>query len=79
MDALYVYPNPASDEICIRFNTETTSPILLFNASGQCVKRVQSVNAPLMRLDVSDLAPGVYSLVLVGENAAKYSQTLVIE
>lgn len=79
IEELAVYPIPATDEICIRFKTETTSPILLFNASGQCVKRVQSVNAPLMRLDVSDLAPGVYSLVLAGENAAKYSQTLVIE
>ena len=52
-----VYPNPANDFITV--NGITQSQVTILDISG---KTVSSVNAMQQRIDVSQLAPGVYFL-----------------
>jgi hypothetical protein len=64
-DDLLMYPNPAQKEITVSgFNS--TGTIQFINAQGQCVKSVtinNLVDNKKLLIEVSELNPGIYSLV----------------
>jgi hypothetical protein len=68
---LNFFPNPAHDQITI-FLSESKAIVQcdIVNASGQIVRKVQLTRQNTV-LDISDLAPGIYSLrVLSGTSAS---------
>jgi hypothetical protein len=72
-DILSVYPNPASDHLNIALKAEfkTSVEIAIYNTTGQLVRKFSKVNANNtneLRLDISDLTPGVYMLRILDEN-----------
>lgn len=65
----YVYPNPGSDAIEILLLDEDgrrmiVKEVAFLNSLGQSVKK-KSCNASSLKMDVSDLAQGVYTIRLV--------------
>ncbi|MBY5956648.1 T9SS type A sorting domain-containing protein [Membranicola marinus] len=63
---LALYPNPARHELRLR-NTSDFTPSLyrIFSSTGQEIKRM----TPSGQIDISDLTPGQYILVLEGKHA----------
>ncbi len=59
-----IYPNPASDNIVISNTQNTTDKVLIsiLNFEGKLVKYNSFQNQDLIRLDVSTLAKGIYTL-----------------
>ncbi len=70
---LRIYPNPASDHLNIALKAEfkTSVEIAIYNTTGQLVRKFSKVNANNtneLRLDISDLTPGVYMIRILDEN-----------
>ena len=70
---LSVYPNPASDHLNIALKAEfkTSVELAIYNTTGQLVRKFSKVNANNtneLRIDISDLTPGVYMLRITDEN-----------
>lgn len=62
-----VAPNPAADVVTIRTGIGAMLTLQLIDARGSIVRNVNSTAADgNHRLDVSDLAPGMYRLVITG-------------
>ena len=68
--SLTVYPNPSLDILTVSYELESQSTVLLdvYNLAGQTVysknKGTQTACLQTATLDVSDFAPGMYSLAL---------------
>lgn len=59
-----IYPNPASNELALSgTGAWANSPVSIFDVTGKLVLSTQS---RIGKVDVSDLVPGVYQLVVVG-------------
>ena len=74
-ESLKVYPVPASSFVTIE--VEGMKTINVYNALGQLVKSVLVINASEVRLDVSELAFGVYFVEALDNNGMKKSGRLV--
>ena len=78
------FPNPASSITSFRYriNQRAAVQIQLINAQGQAVKKIlQSVQSPgekQLTIDVSDLRPGIYHMVLQ-TGSFKTSKSLLIK
>lgn len=71
--ALNVYPNPASDQLNVMLNAEFKLPadISIYNSMGQQVQHYSSVkvsDAQALKIDITNLKPGVYTLRIENEN-----------
>jgi hypothetical protein len=72
---LLAYPNPAIDYLIL--NTATADDLVICDVHGKCVFRQQ---APLSTvIDVSQLHPGVYLLLLQQNGAAEFQRFLKVE
>lgn len=60
-----MYPNPATDVLTIEFNASTPSAIEMYDATGKLVLSIQQVNGPKVQVDVTALAPGLYTLRMI--------------
>ena len=58
------YPNPVTDKVIIRTATALPGQIILFNSSGQAVKRAH-ISSLETTLDVSSLARGTYYATII--------------
>lgn len=64
-----VYPNPSSSSALIQFNsTITNGELNVYNQFGQKVRTVPNVAGDKLRIDTSELPPGLYSLYLSESN-----------
>lgn len=75
-----IYPNPATDYVYVRTGVDTDASVKVYSASGALVwsasNVVVSLNSPL-KIDLSDIAPGVYTLSLEtarGSYKSKFSK-----
>ena len=70
-DIFTLYPNPAGDVINIAFdNHEPVNGVAeIFSLDGKLMKRVENLNQPLNRIDVSNLPQGVYVITFRSERA----------
>lgn len=67
IDAVAIYPNPATDTLTIHVNAEMTiQTILIFNRLGQKI-----IDTTLTTIDVSQLPAGTYFLKLITQNGQK--------
>ncbi len=59
---LRVVPNPATDYVLIKSAgiTALTGTYRVWSHIGTCVREVQATDASMLRIELSDLAPGVY-------------------
>lgn len=72
-DALSLYPNPASDQLNIELNAEfkTLADISIYNNLGQKVQHYSNAKGSktqTLKIDISNLKPGVYTLRIENEN-----------
>ena len=67
-----VYPNPASQNLTVVINTFESADIILTNVLGQEMKRVHNENSmhgkQLIKMDISNMAKGVYFVSLSNSN-----------
>jgi hypothetical protein len=61
-----IYPNPAAESLQIITGENNTEPVQLriINSNGQIIKEIELYNQ--QPLNISDLAPGVYSIHFMG-------------
>lgn len=60
------FPNPASNCFTVKFEKEMKGTLMIFDATGRTVKSVQLSNTTNTQVNVSDLAPGLYSISIPG-------------
>jgi hypothetical protein len=68
-----VYPNPAFDVLNVVFNADfkSLSDVSIYNNMGQLVLQnleIKSSNTSQLKIDISTLSPGVYTLRIKSEN-----------
>jgi hypothetical protein len=81
---LWVFPNPASDYLQVQYQLLEASPvtITLYNTLGQAVaepfnpNETQASGAYQVRLDIADIQPGIYWLV-IQTNEGRQSKRLI--
>jgi uncharacterized surface anchored protein len=61
-----IYPNPTEDVLNIRTNTFENVTYTLYDAQGKLIMQ-DNLSAGQTSIQVSELAPGVYSLTLNNE------------
>jgi PKD repeat protein len=71
-----IYPNPASDYLIVEAAQRTDNTIFLINSLGQTVKS-QSIESFPVIIDLSDVRPGVYTVILNG--TTHYTDMLIVE
>lgn len=78
---LFVYPNPAKDFINVRIpqDISATAKIVIYNISGSVIS--QQAVSPLQyaKIDVSSLANGMYSVAILDNGHATYSQVFQVQ
>lgn len=79
--AFEVFPNPASGQVSlVRPSVREEAQVELFDLAG---KRVLGdkwrTGTPVLRLDVSQLGPGMYSLIVITNDGNRTHRALVIE
>ena len=77
-----IYPNPASDHIRIRMNSNLNDVmhLKLYNSTGQLVARSSiAPNAIEASIPVNHLAEGMYQLVVTGKNDVTVSQKVLVK
>lgn len=57
-----VFPNPTTSELNIQVGANENGVIRIFNANGQMVRSFNNFNNGITKVDVSDLANGVYDV-----------------
>jgi hypothetical protein len=61
---LHVGPNPTSDYVIIKRSgvASLTGTYRVWSHIGQCVREFRATDASTLRIDLSDLAPGIYHI-----------------
>lgn len=75
-NSLYIYPNPAENNITIELKDGYNS-LICYNMLGEVVKSVNSISESISNLDVSDLPKGIY-LINIQKGDFSFSEKLVI-
>jgi hypothetical protein len=77
-----VFPNPASEEVSIRWSAEfgRRAAVSVMDMAGRAVVlgRYPAVQGTTSRIDLQRLFPGMYQLIVVGENGQRASAPLSI-
>jgi len=63
-----VFPNPTTSELNIQVGANENGEIRIFNANGQLVRSFNNFNNGTTKVDVSNLANGVYEVQYQNEN-----------
>ncbi len=70
-----IYPNPATQTVNFVMDNTGDYVVYLYNSTGQIVKSLR-VSSDIIRLNVSELASGIYNVRIVGNNAV-YTGTFI--
>lgn len=81
-DAINIYPNPADNELFVKFSNPVDEPILLrlYNSQSNVVMSIKSASSDArdeFRFDTSALANGVYFLRITMGNATDTRKVLI--
>ncbi|NRA12342.1 MAG: T9SS type A sorting domain-containing protein [Crocinitomicaceae bacterium] len=77
IENLEVFPNPASTSFTVKSPPQDSYEILIVNGMGQIVKRISVVGTN--SIDVSDMSPGIYTLIFNDGGMPVGSYRLVIQ
>ena len=70
--AMFVaFPNPVMDQLTVKLAANTNGNLMLFNAQGALVMNVQLAQQSQITLDLSELATGVYTLMVQDQAGVK--------
>jgi hypothetical protein len=75
---LYVYPNPARNEIFVSIPQDKGN-LAITDLSGRTVLHRNSLEAGTVSIDISDLADGIYMITLTNGNDCLKSRLVVQE
>ncbi len=70
------YPNPTADMLVVKMANATTGMLMVFNAQGALVMKVQVSQQSQVNLDLSEMATGVYT-VMVQDQQGVHSMPVV--
>jgi hypothetical protein len=65
------FPNPAMDQLTVKLAANTNGNLMLYNAQGALVMNVQMAQQSQIILDLSELATGVYTLMVQDQDGVK--------
>ena len=74
---IQVFPNPTSDFLFIKNDKNTQNELYLFDASGKLLRRVQ-LESSTQKIDLSDLANGLYFYQIRVENQVVKTEKIVV-
>ncbi|MEX2596538.1 MAG: M4 family metallopeptidase [Salibacteraceae bacterium] len=77
MTSLNIYPNPANNILNVSCNIESTQTLKLYTLGGVLIKEARIVGGS-HSLNVSNLASGVYTLALSGQNADLRRKVVIV-
>jgi len=73
-----VYPNPASEQLCIELPDLSDYQVAIYTLPGKSVQTCKSNHAKTVFINIADLAPGMY-LVKIGNTQTSVVKRIVIE
>lgn len=74
MTGISVYPNPASSKINIKNDNELQiDKVMILNLNGKIALQTQNISA----INISNLSPGIYSLIILFSNGQAYQEKIV--
>ena len=76
-DSLHIYPVPSSSFVTI--DVEGMQTLNLYNAMGQFIRSISVDRASEIRIDVSQMAPGVYFIEAMDQNGHKKAGRFVVQ
>ena len=74
-EEMLMYPNPASDKVCLKLPGTNTKQILILDDKGREVASFEAVN--MLRIDVSNLEAGIY-FINIRTNQMAITKRLVV-
>ncbi|MEN9968587.1 MAG: hypothetical protein RIR94_765 [Bacteroidota bacterium] len=74
-----VYPNPASEQVIVAFENNTSATLNILDATGRLVytEQINEVGSMLLPVDVSELASGSYTVQLINTNQVGVKHLLI--
>jgi len=69
--AIKVYPNPATNELFIEFENEVYNQIAIADISGRTVISINDNQLESVKIDIAQLAGGVYTIQFANEKNIK--------
>lgn len=82
VDFMAVYPNPANGSLSIAYKSNTDVTIIFTNVMGQQMKQFKQLSTSgtqqNVKMDISDLAKGVYFISITGENKTSKVYKVII-
>ena len=73
---LNIFPNPASEEVTVRFSNEVHYSITMHNAIGELLFQTRN-NSPELKLDIAALRKGIYFITLTDNEGNKVTRKIV--
>lgn len=73
-----VYPNPSNGSVSFE-NAKNVSVIQVFNMLGEKLKEIDYRSQNSNTIELSDLNPGMYSLLLIGEENQKAVKRVILQ
>lgn len=77
--SVLLWPNPARDEVAVRFATEVTGTVEAIGADGRVARSWPTSTSALITLELVGLAPGAYALRLRGDTGTRALGTVMKE
>ncbi|MGB0391275.1 MAG: CotH kinase family protein [Salibacteraceae bacterium] len=78
VENLELFPNPASEQITLKWNTETDLEIKILDSKGVLVYQNNPIYSNSLNIDVGSWSTGIYHLIITGSNGTAKSQTFSI-
>lgn len=80
LTGMMLYPNPARDEIYIKWTSKAfNGELKIFTSLGQCLFSKSCLNVSELQIPCSNWSRGQYSIVWIAEDGNRYFQRLLLE
>ncbi|MEM9337453.1 MAG: endonuclease/exonuclease/phosphatase family protein [Bacteroidota bacterium] len=74
-----IWPNPAAENIYLRFNQNTGGEVSIINMLGQSLRKVFFDHASNMKVPINEISSGQYILQFVDQTGLVYRETIIIK
>jgi hypothetical protein len=73
---LTIYPNPANEKLTISSDNDLIKDVMLYNTLGQMIKSINNIHKLDTDIDVKNISPGIYSVLVKTANGHSVYQIL---
>ena len=77
--SIFIFPNPAADNVLITFSTAGKYEISLFSSAGQRMSNPVLLTGDRLQLDISALKAGVYFIHIATENSTETRKIVIMK